>query len=350
METEQIDATKLPPQQPVPDDEISLTDLWLVLVRRKAVFAVAMLVVLIIGFGYALFAPPKYEFTTVIAIGQRYSDGGPEQIESPSALQSEIENLYLPLAIDTYAKQHADFKASYPGGKYPIDVTVPKNGYFVLMSLKGGQRSKPDYDAIAKSVTEKILAQHHKAERVGTVAMAAAMDNFALVINQLNNRSKVLESKLVRLKKMESALETQIASTNRFLGDVTPQELSRKSHADTVVRFLVASEYWSAQQQLTKLEKARIVHIPGEIQRADAELSDIGKQMAAMQKQIDLLGVQAATIHGTHIVYRPDQRDGPNREVVAVLSVVLALMLGVLAAFVAEVISKAREALRVVSR
>ena len=88
------------PQYVYPEDEISLVDLWLVIVRHKKVFWSMFGVVVLAGLVLALLIPKKYAITTAIDIGQTVVDGKIVPLESPETVKAKLENALIPNLLD----------------------------------------------------------------------------------------------------------------------------------------------------------------------------------------------------------------------------------------------------------
>ena len=59
------------PSRPQYDDEISLVDLATTFLRRRRVFYVVFIVVSLVGVAYALSAPEKYEYVTLMKLAEK---------------------------------------------------------------------------------------------------------------------------------------------------------------------------------------------------------------------------------------------------------------------------------------
>lgn len=59
------------PSRPKYDDEISLVDLATTFLKRRRVFYVVFVVVSLAGVAYALFAPERYEYVTLVKLAEK---------------------------------------------------------------------------------------------------------------------------------------------------------------------------------------------------------------------------------------------------------------------------------------
>ncbi len=90
------------------DDEISLVDLAATFLKRRRVFYAVFLLVTLAGVVYAVLAPEKHEYITLVKLAEK---SGGEYIEDPSTVIAELESLWVP---DLQAAYHAEHDRSLP--------------------------------------------------------------------------------------------------------------------------------------------------------------------------------------------------------------------------------------------
>jgi hypothetical protein len=121
-----------PMEVPPRDDAIRLADLWLTLVRRKAVFFTVGGLILAAGIVYALLAPPKYRYWTMVELGSYMTDVGPRSIEAASTALAKINEAYLPEVLARHRETNPEH-----GSLPEIRVSVPKGTDTILMASEG---------------------------------------------------------------------------------------------------------------------------------------------------------------------------------------------------------------------
>ena len=84
------------PQQAYPDDEISLLELWQILVKRKAWVFACFIAFTLAGATYGQLKAPVFEATITLRIGQIQAGGGersgPLLLESPQELVARLSD------------------------------------------------------------------------------------------------------------------------------------------------------------------------------------------------------------------------------------------------------------------
>ncbi len=96
------------------DDEISLYELWNILVRRRWLIGAVFVLALVGATFFAVTRTPTYMMDAVVEIGEMPSlDGGSLQsIESPASFVSRLNEVIIPAVISAAESQN-------PGDRYP---------------------------------------------------------------------------------------------------------------------------------------------------------------------------------------------------------------------------------------
>lgn len=106
------------------EGEISLVDLVSTFLRRRRVFYVVFAIFLTVGLTYAILAPAKFEFVSLVKLAEREHG---VYIRTPSAVIAEIENHWLP-------GLRSQFRAKN-NGNLPFHVVVTNPGETGLIRL-----------------------------------------------------------------------------------------------------------------------------------------------------------------------------------------------------------------------
>lgn len=75
------------------DDEISLVELASTFLRRRRVFYVVFVVTMLAGLVYAILAPAKYEYVSLVKVAEK---GSGEYLDEPSSVMAQLENHWVP--------------------------------------------------------------------------------------------------------------------------------------------------------------------------------------------------------------------------------------------------------------
>jgi hypothetical protein len=154
-----------------PEDEISLYELWNVIVKRKILFYLVFVVIFITGILIALLSPKHYQYTQGIKIASYYDDGKTVTLQNPKAIASKITALYLPTILNQYNIKDADISTNDLGDSV------------VVLSAKGLLQNKAAYSEIFKA----ILARLGKEEKH---SLQAIKNSFTNQLARLNKESE----------------------------------------------------------------------------------------------------------------------------------------------------------------
>jgi hypothetical protein len=137
------------------EDEISLVDLWLVLVRRRAMFVAVAALCLVAGLLYAIAMPRSYQYSTSIEIGSRHDGASIELVESPETLLPKINESNIPLARQQYLLAHPELQA-VPD----MDARIPKGSQIIVLGSKGAETESEMHVALQQAVVDMVKKDH----------------------------------------------------------------------------------------------------------------------------------------------------------------------------------------------
>lgn len=262
------------------DDEISLLELWQILVKRKGLIVACLLVCLAAGAAFAFLKAPVYEADVKLRIGQVKSDA-----DAPPALLDVAEELSS-LILAQYGEDVAQgVKRERP---FITKASVQKGVTTTLQLTAEG-----DTPEDAARLLEEVVSDVRKAHTT------MYEDNLKPIAERLKN-----------LDEQRKALQQQY-------GDITALVDQLK-------------ERDSVQASLVMIERGPITTAINEL---DTERLRLSQQIMPPQtRPTDLIGEITA----------PAKPSKPKKALVLALAAVLGLMGGVMLAFVAEFIAKAK--------
>lgn len=274
-------------QRHVPDDEISLYDLWDILARRLPVLLAVAVLTIAGGFAYALMQPVQYEYRTGIELARVHTGGGsgtPELVVSSVASQARLEDVIIP-----------ELRREYFGGEErgPRVQVRERGGDHGLMLQSTAEPRYADRVAEFHQVVVRTLSEEHEG-------------HFQRAVNASTSR---FEARAEVLGEQLDFLERQL------------RELSEKLTTDDGVAGLII-----AQQM-------------GDIRR---EMSDVRVAYTDARTAVQTI---RDTSQGTELSFLASQSDEPvgaRRALIAALSIVLGGMLGLFIAFFVEFVANAR--------
>jgi len=240
---------------PYYEDEISLVDLWLVLVKRKSLILKVFIVFVLLAVALAFIKKDKYEFTTTIEIGQisTVNNEGHESyslVESITSVKAKLENSYLPSAQAKYYSENPEAK------KFKTSISAPKDAQMLILTSKGSETTSSYHKALHDKAINPLLADLNR---------------------KVESNKQRLNSRLERAK--QELLRLQSPVVIRLIESEHDANINKE--LDSIDR-LLSDVYWSPT--IKKLES--------NISQAKINLKDTinkGKALIEQRKRLDEL-------------------------------------------------------------
>ncbi len=326
------------------EDEISLVDLWLVLVRRRLIIVAAVLACILAGLLFALLQPPLYAFTTTIQIGRIVELPG--LLESTETVAVKLNEGYIPKVLAAYVNEADDRTA------LKIEASSPKQSQMVLIKSKTQEKESELHLDLHKRIIETLLADH--AILIGNfrkaleIKIKQAQDRYASLSDEarlLVSRLELLDGTKDLVAKQVGEIQDLLSSTASGLERALP-EVSDEAKALTFL--MVGNEIQQNRNRLATLEERLHIGLPQERNALEKRLADMERTKVTQVEAISALETRLSSIRETRVIVGPARSlepVGPGRAVILALAGVLGLFLGIFAAFFAEFLAKARAAM-----
>ncbi|WP_019572118.1 Wzz/FepE/Etk N-terminal domain-containing protein [Thioalkalivibrio sp. ALMg3] len=265
------------------DDEISLYELWDVLVRRLPVLLGVAVLTVVLGVVYALMQSVEYEYRSGVDLPRVYS-GGLANVVSQDMAIARLEDVLIPQERDQLFGDE-------------------ERGPRVRVSAHGSE-----YSLILESTSTREAAEHVADLHEGVIAAMAEWlrprfeQSLASHLRPLNSRIEVLDDQIALLQEDLNAL------------------YGRLGEGDDIAGLIVAQQIGDIRRELSRLRSSR----------TDAASS--AETVVAMSRDTEQ----------TFLAGESDDPAGAGRSLIVALSVVLGGMLGLFAAFFWEFVSNAR--------
>ena len=257
-------------------DEITLLDIWQILVARKWVILSMPIIALLLGLLYLLQATEIYECSARILVGQA---GVGRQVENPAVIVQKIAEKYR--VYDNTVSRDLPRVSS---------VVHDKKDTGIIVQIK-------TVDATAKGAKQYL-------EQVVAEILAAQRTLFEQEMELKQTRLKTLSDRLEAVETFQQELEGRIAK----VGQQDP-----------------------AQAAVLAVEKGNFLKLA----------SDLKRERYTLQTEMSSVVFYPAELVGVpHLPSRPIK---PKRIIVILLSGISGLLLGIMAAFLAESICSARQ-------
>ncbi len=192
------------------EDEISLVDLWLVLMRRKRVAAIVAFLVIAAGFLFWLTRSRMERYVTSIEIGEVLASGsGIQNIEAREAVHTRLKNTILPLIRNKVADKFDLTMGALP----KVEIRVPEEegtGDFVFLESKGTKEKKEIIKALHQGITERLSEVHSKKYDIFEKRFSVELRRKEIDLQELKDKDKfslVEHKSKTKLAEAKEALE-----------------------------------------------------------------------------------------------------------------------------------------------
>ncbi|MBK1669486.1 hypothetical protein CKO28_15715 [Rhodovibrio sodomensis] len=359
-------------------DEISLFDIWNVLVRRRWVVLTVFVLVTAIAAAVALTRPTTYQLSQTIQVGEVdagsvfettgrradmpvgrqaasegvniYLDAPRDAVDlnyfdTPETAATELHNLHIPAARSAFNAdegQEAALTAS-------VSAQAVENTQLIRMTAEVPATRVGAYEELMSHAAERLVAAHEEAEKLTRRrfenAVTEARNAAAAIRDRLAARRSALERVGIqrdlikaRIKDLEQVVErTQSARLKAIEG--------QPDVAQAMSMLLVANELRQAKGELNALRERLAVELPADKAELENEVASLERRLAVAEGEVEALQAGMAGFKGTRVVTSPQRSGGPTGTpwaVIVALGAILGGVAGVLAAFFAEFVSAAR--------
>lgn len=330
------------------EEEIRLVDLWLVLVRRKAVFFTVAGLILAAGLAYALLAPPNYRYAALLELGAVSTDEGPRSVEGASTALAKINEAFLPAVLTDYLK-------TQPPGTEPPEIRAsnPRGSETtILLSAEGSVDEGQTLMELQASVIARLSQDHAAFTDAERRAIRASITTATNQLEALAASAKALHNQARRTEELAAMLQARRDDIVRYLDEAVALERSLRgaevATRDTAALLQANVESRALRDQLLQLDEHVAVNLPKELHAIRADIQSNAREMLAQQAQIVDLESRLADIRDTRAVRPPTQslaKVGPGSAAIVFIAAILGTLLGVISAFMAEYVSKTRSEL-----
>lgn len=305
--------------RPGDSDEISLVEVWLVLVRHKWTIIGIFLFVLGVGSVYAFIRSPNYMYSTSVEIGTTLVDTKgaglqPQLIEPPAAVQAKLESSYVPIVLNK-------FRDEKPSNFLPdIEIKVPKDSQIVILRSRGKVGDEEIVKNLHQQVVQELITDHKRQLRFPREQLDGALAQEQLKLNALENQQifavqlkaqqgKIEQAKLAlaNLKDQARALtaekqgltekkklyEKQIKELSEFLAKATSRKPSAEKEvadeAAALTFLMVNNQLENTRARLADVEEKLLVDLKYKVEEVENKFRENQRQQKDRTRVIDEL-------------------------------------------------------------
>lgn len=323
------------------DDEISLVELFHVLVKRRQTILSVFLAVFIGGVVFSLLMPAQYRYTTTIEIGTVLENGKTMLIDQPGTLRAKINEAYIPYVLERLAQEQAE--------GYRIAARIPKDSEVIVLESKAPETKGVTIINLQKQVVDHVKRNHQRVFDIIKKEINVELDKSKNKLSALQDRHKVLIADLERLDHASKLLTDQIKNLKALVADAIGYRKKARTQTGDETRamtlLMIDNEIQQNNLRLAALEERFYIDLPRE---KDSLNNKVSYNLREQQEQAaEIAKVQAAVnnMRETRMLATPMRSAEPigvKTTTIVVIAAISGLLLGIFAAFLTAFIHKAR--------
>lgn len=254
---------QISPQNRTNQDEISLVDLWLLLIRHRKIFWGLFAFTLICGSVYSLLKPAVYTVSSMIEIGSLSQNGQRVPIESTESVKAKLEMALGPSLLDNRGED-----------QQPLEfiITSPKNSNLVNIQNQVRNESVSSAKSLQEKLIVSLVNNHDRILNLSLSEINAGLSKAREQLHRLKDE---------RLQQPErAAFKVQILEKKAKLTKLTDPVI--QGYIKNELEIALAGE----KQALASLIGAEVV-LNAKATHLKRSRQLLERQIAEQQKQID---------------------------------------------------------------
>ena len=328
------------------EDEISLIDLWIIMVRHRLMIAAILIVCVLAGLAIALTKPRIYSYSTSIEIAR----GVGEMIEKPGTVLAKLEQSYIDFVASEFKNNNSQ---NFP--KVKITAKAPKESDIIVLESKGTEEMSDIHRQLHEAVINRLSQDHNRTIAVMKRALEADQLYAKNRLSELQDQAALLKIQEERLGETAKLLTSQIADMRNLITESrnnrrqAVKEVTGEVKAMTLL--LIDNEIQQYQKRLSELEEQLAIGIANDRDKIRIAMADNLRVQDEQREKIQDTIAKISEIRQTQAM-TPTMRSlepvGTGRAMTVMISVILGLILGVMAVFTAEFLKKAKAQMQTV--
>ena len=330
----------------VHDDEISLLDIWLVLVKRRSLFLSLILLALLIGVSAALTLPVKYNYTTTLEIGglSYDSQGKLVLVEPPSSVLAKLKQSYIPFVAHAYLQKNPGFE-----GVPVINAKLEKNSNIILIDISGIEKYRNIYVQLLNSIVDQVKQDHKRISLLKVKDLELSQYKLKNQVGVLKNEEQLIQSQIRRVDKKELLLKARIKETRyqlKISSQAKKNVAGAKGDEKALSLLMVDNDIRSMRSVLADLEEELQITLENSREEISVKLTENQQMQAQTNISIQKLAVELDNLLETRAITEPMQSIKPvgvGKKLIVIIALLAGMFIGLFAVFFAEFLSKARQ-------
>ncbi|VAW57454.1 hypothetical protein MNBD_GAMMA07-973 [hydrothermal vent metagenome] len=137
------------------DDEISLIDLVLVLVKRVKLISAIIIIFILFAFISTQLVTKQYTYSTSLEIGNQMINGAIKSFESPQTLLAKLQHSFIPQVLNEQYKTNPSSDK-----QYKIEANIPKGSAIIVLEIKGPAEQRDVMTGLLLKTFKKVRLDH----------------------------------------------------------------------------------------------------------------------------------------------------------------------------------------------
>jgi len=323
-------------------DEISLVELWVILVKRWKVIAISFVLFLVTGVAIAIYSPVKYLFSTTIEIGSfETDDGGRKLFEPLTLVQAKLKNSHIPDVMK-------ELRVSNDASSLPVGVVVSGVGITSLGRVSDSAVIKK----IHSSIVDKIIDDHSSLVENRMKLLEQQRQQKSQKLRLAKEYAESLKNRQSELLDGLTSLKTELNETHDHIVEMNKRnesKVGRMQDDSTFKAIMMGRELEIYEARLLALDERFYVTIPQEILHLKKLLMDSNDDILESQISLDFVQSQMTSMMVTRsneLAVQATKPSGIGKIPMVILSALMGFFVGVMLVFICEFISKSKDAMR----
>jgi hypothetical protein len=288
------DLPSIPRQLTHYDDDISLVDVALLLIKHKRVLFAVFASIMLLGLSAILFMPKTYDYKAVLEIGSyRLPEqdgvlGKRQEIESITQVKSKLEKRFIPAVWLAYNQQNPD--AGFPS----VKVSAPTDSNVIELNVTGDQAKTQMYIELLNQVSANLISDHNqKLLDVREQVMQAIekqrikVGEYAAELENAKAEQRVLRKRMSEIQQEKTMLTQQLDRTDRNLEKINKLKAQYgaelNSSRDGIALLLLDNQLIETQKIRDSLESLEVVGLSKKAAGYESKLAEIEKSLSMNQ-------------------------------------------------------------------
>lgn len=255
---------------PSDEDEISLIDLFRLLLTNKKLIILIACVITTIATAYALSKPKLYEYSVNIDIGSidvsSASAVSKQPLDTPQNVHANLVNGYIPVVLEAYRQNNPD-----DTNGYKIEASIPKGSSIVQLKARGTEEQAVVYKQLMKQVVAGLVKDHEK--------------KIASTKNQMKKDYKLAKLELSELEDATNQAVRDLTFKKNLVETQTKLEALQDPRLTASPRHELEKNIALQKKELSSLQEQEI-SIKAQLNRLDQSRDLLVKQITELDDQV----------------------------------------------------------------